>query len=158
MLSTLQTKRFFGAIRAAAENLNEAPELYRKRVMKEELGVEHLRDVTKTTGFDTLMRRVLGDAGQYEAALEYVGGDVKRMRYIAIECATKIIVSQGNGVPDRRACLRYIASIFVQMNLTHEDRDSLAFRLDRDDGWDDFTTASLKKVVAALQKHVRRRT
>ena len=104
------------------------------------------------------MRRVLGDAGQYEAALEYVGGDVKRMRYIAIECATKIIVSHGNGVPDRRACLRYIASVFVQMNLTHEDRDSLAFRLDRDDGWDDFTTASLKKVVAALQKHVRRRT
>ena len=36
------------------------------------------------------------------------------------------------------------------------DRDSLAMRLQRVDGWDDFTPLQLKKVVAALNLQVRR--
>jgi hypothetical protein len=45
----------------------------------------------------------------------------------------------------------------VQMKYSRLSKDALAIRLQRDDGWDDFTPMQLKKVVAALNIHVRRR-
>lgn len=156
-LSKLQIKLLFGAIRDAASNVGEDQESYRKRVMQSELGVEHLRDVTKTLGFDKLMARVLADAQRYDEAMNFVGGDVKRLRFVCVRAATRIILNEGRQAYEHEV-YRYIASIFTQMRLSYEDRDSLAFRLQRDDGWDDFTPFQIKKVVAALQKHIRRRS
>ena len=57
-LSQSQRRTLFATIRAAAREQGEQPEAYRKRVMAEELGVEHLSQVTATTGYDTLMARI----------------------------------------------------------------------------------------------------
>lgn len=155
-LSQPQMKCLFSAVRRAAENLGRDGEEYRREVLREELGVEHLRDVTKTSGFDKLMQRILSDAGEYEEALSYTGGDVKRLRFLAIRAATRICINQGAVAPGEIQVSKYIAGVIVQMRFSTMDRDSLAFKLMRPDGYDDFTEYELKKVVAALQKHVRR--
>lgn len=156
MISQPQMKCLFSAVRRAAENLGRESEEYRREVLREELGVEHLRDVTKTSGFDKLMQRILSDAGEYEEALSYTGGDVKRLRFLAMRAATRICLNLSAVEPGDLQVSKYIAGVIVQMRFSTMDRDSLAFKLMRPDGYDDFTPYELKKVVAALQKHVRR--
>ena len=70
-LSQSQRRTLFATIREAAREQGEQPEVYRKRVMVEELGVEHLSQVTATTGFDTLMARICRDAGDDANAIKY---------------------------------------------------------------------------------------
>ena len=147
-LSQLQLKAFFLAARAAASDLGEDPEAYRKRVLREELGVGHMADVGRTGDFDKIMRRVWVDRGDYARALDYSGGDIKRLRHLALEAAGKIV---------EQNVVKYVASVMIQMRLSTLDRDALAFKLLRPDGWDDFTERDLRKVVAALNAHIRRR-
>lgn len=155
-LTTDQMRRFFPEAKKAAENLGMSVDEYKVDVLRSELGVEHLHDVTKTAGYDKLMQRVFADQGNYERAMDFVGGDVKRMRFLATRAATRILIEKGeDGVGDL-AVSRYIASVMVQMRFSELDRDALAFKLMRPDGWEDFTMMQLKKAVAALQKHVRR--
>jgi len=151
-LTTLQRKTFFMGLRPAAVEVGMDPEDYRKLILREELGVEHMADVTRTAGFDKLMQRIWTDRGDYSRALEYAGGDVRRFRYLAESAARKIV-----GTDDALTVSRYIASVIVQMRYSYLDRDALAFKLQRVDGFDDFTPKQLKAVVAALNVHVRRR-
>ena len=153
-LTTLQRATLFAHVKNAAVECGEKPEVYRKRIMREELGVDHLSEVSRTDGFDRLMCRMLKDCGDYSHALDYVGGDVKRLRYLAISAAARIC----DGAPfdvEKMLC-RYVAGVMINMKYSSLDRDALAIRLQRDDGWDDFTPVQLKKVVAALNLQVRR--
>ena len=154
-LTALQRATLFAHVHKSASEQGVDPEKYRKMIMREELGVDHLSEVSRTDGFDRLMCRMLKDEGDYSHALDYTGGDVKRLRYLAMSAAAKIC----DGAPEdveRRLC-RYIAGGMFNMRFVSSDRDSLAMRLQRDDGWDDFTPLQLKKVVAALNLQVRRR-
>lgn len=154
-LSKPQIKLLFSAIREAAENVGEKPEEYRKRVMKEELGVEHLAEVTKTVGFDKLMQRVLADSGRFEAAMNYVGADINRLRFVLLRAATRVLMNMGREANESEV-YKYVAGIMTQMRISYQDRDSLWFKLQRKDGFDDFSPYQLKKVIAALQTHIRR--
>ena len=154
-LTTLQRATLFAHVKNAAVECGEKPEVYRKRIMREELGVDHLSEVSRTDGFDRLMCRMLKDCGDYSHALDYVGGDVKRLRYLALSAAARIC----GGAPfdvELMLC-RYVAGVMINMKYSSLDRDALAIRLQRDDGWDDFTPMQLKKVVAALNLQVRRK-
>lgn len=142
--TALQRAVFFSGIVSAAKLLGEHPEAYRRRIMKEELGIDHLSGATKTTGFDRLMQRVWVDRGDYARALDYSGGDVKRLRYLAMSAAMTIVGS------DETAACRYVAGIFSQMKLVQMAADTLAMKLQRADGWDDFTEMQIKKVISAL--------
>jgi len=155
-LTAMQLKRFFQEAKKAAENVEMTLNDYKKRILSEELGVEHLHDVTKTTGYDKLMQRVFADQGNYERAIDFVGGDIKRLRFLATRAATRILLNRGETAAGDMMVAKYIASVFFQMGFTTLDRDALAFKLMRPNGWDDFTDLQVKKVVAALQKHVRR--
>ena len=154
-LTALQRATLFAHVKNAAAECGEKPEAYRKRIMREELGVDHLSEVSRTDGFDKLMCRMLKDCHDYSHALDYVGGDVKRLRYLALSAASRIC----DGAPfdvERMLC-RYVAGVMINMKFSSSDRDTLAMRLQRDDGWDDFTPMQLKKVVAALNLQVRRK-
>ena len=153
-LTSLQRATLFAHVHKSASEQGVDPEKYRKMIMREELGVDHLSEVSRTDGFDRLMCRMLKDCGEYSHALDYVGGDVKRLRHLALSAAAKIC----DGAPfdvERMLC-RYVAGVMINMKYSSLDRDALAIRLQRDDGWDDFTTMQLKKVVAALNLQVRR--
>ena len=86
-LTTLQRATLFAHVKNAAAECGEKPEAYRKRIMREELGVDHLSEVSRTDGFDRLMCRMLKDCGDYSHALDYVGGDIRRLRYLALSAA-----------------------------------------------------------------------
>ena len=154
-LTALQRATLFAHVHKSASEQGVDPEKYRKMIMREELGVDHLSEVSRTDGFDRLMCRMLKDEGDYSHALDYTGGDVKRLRYLALSAAAKIC----DGAPfdvEQMLC-RYVAGVMINMKYSSLDRDALAIRLQRDDGWDDFTPMQLKKVVAALNLQVRRR-
>ena len=153
-LTALQRATLFAHVHKSASEQGVDPEKYRKMIMREELGVDHLSEVSRTDGFDRLMCRMLKDEGDYSHALDYTGGDVKRLRYLALSAAAKIC----DGAPfdvEQMLC-RYVAGVMINMKYSSLDRDALAIRLQRDDGWDDFTPMQLKKVVAALNLQVRR--
>ena len=147
-----QRRMFFMALRPAAQAVGEDHESYRRRILREELGVEHLNEARRTDGFDKLMQRVLSDGGDYARALEYAVGDVRRFRHLALAAASRIV-----GETDERAAYRYVASVAIQMRYSSMERDALAMRLQRSDGWDDFTDIQLRKIVQALNCHVRRK-
>ena len=154
-LTTLQRATLFAHVKNAAIECGMDPEKYRKMIMREELGVDHLSEVSRTDGFDRLMCRMLKDCGEYSHALDYVGGDIKRLRYLALSAAANIC----DGAPfdvEQMLC-RYVAGVIVNMKFSNFSQESLAMRLQRDDGWDDFTPMQLKKVVAALNLQVRRK-
>ena len=154
-LTTLQRATLFAHVKNAAAELCVDPEKYRKMIMREELGVDHLSEVSRTDGFERLMCRLLKDEGDYSHALDYIGGDVKRLRYLALSAAAKIC----DGAPfdvEQMLC-RYVAGVIVNMKYSSLSREALAMRLQRDDGWDDFTPMQLKKVVAALNLQIRRK-
>lgn len=156
-LSKSQLGTFFSEVKKAAENVGQDVEEYRKEIMRQEVGVEHLRDVTKTTGYDKLMQRVYSDQGNYEKALSFVGGDVKRMRFLAIRTATRILLNKGEAGIGDRAVMSYIAGLMTQMHLSTLDREHLTVQLMRENGWDDFPAARLRQVVSALSIHARRK-
>ena len=157
-LTTLQRATLFAHVKNAAIDCGEKPEVYRKRIMREELGVDHLSEVSRTDGFDRLMCRMLKDCGDYSHALDYTGGDVRRLRYLALSAARQCCDGAPLSNADERQMLcKYVAGLIVNMKYSSLDRDALAIRLQRDDGWDDFTPMQLKKVVAALNLQVSRK-
>ena len=157
-LTQLQRATLFAHVKNAAAECGEKPEVYRKRIMREELGVDHLSEVSRTDGFDKLMCRMLKDMGEYSQALNYIGGDIRRLRYLALSAARQCCDGSPLSDADAEAMVcKYVAGLMVRMNLSRLSPGALAIMLQRDDGWDDFTPMQLKKVVAALNLQVRRK-
>ena len=68
-LTPAQRSAFFRALSAASIELGHdtptAREAYRREVMREETGKEHLAQLSRTKDFDACMRRFASDAGDY---------------------------------------------------------------------------------------------
>ena len=157
-LTALQRATLFAHVHKAASEQGVDPEKYRKMIMREELGVDHLSEVSRTDGFDRLMCRILKDCGDYSHAMDYTGGDIRRLRYLALSAARQCCDGAPLSDADETAMLcKYVAGLMVNMKFSRLDPSALAIRLQRDDGWDDFTPLQLKKVVAALNLQVRRK-
>ena len=135
-------------VRAAAREQGEQPEAYRKRIMAEELGVEHLYQVSATTGFDVLMARACRDAGDDAAAIKYALGAITRLRHLIMEAAD--LLAPGNA-------LGYVAGVMIQSRTVRGyDQPTLAARLASDTGWLDLTNPQLRRLLAMLKTHLRR--
>ena len=93
-LTPLQRRLFFMVIRPAAQEVGADLEEYRKRILKEELGVEHMSDVGNTGDFDKLMSRIYQDCGDYARALEYSTGSVSRLAHLAVKAAERIVAAK----------------------------------------------------------------
>ena len=111
---------FFRAHHAACINLGlstpEEREEYRKRVMREEAGKEHLADIGRTDEFDRVMKRFAADAGDYETACRFaIGDEARKAALIRICCAQ---VMQLKGCPaGSTAAQDYLAGIVEQARI-----------------------------------------
>lgn len=143
-ISGMQMRRFWRSFSAACRQqglaAHEEREEYRKRVLREEAGVESLRDVDGLSGFDRVMQRVESDAGNWERAISFSQGDWGRMRH-KIEAAAQKIVGVGEVRPYVEALARKLGCVVA-----------------RGCGWDysDCSLQQLRKVLAALEKQVKR--
>ena len=148
-LSATQRRVLFATIREAARECGEPPEDYRKRVMAEELGVDHLSKVSRGSGFDTLMARICRDAGDDARAIKYALASVTRFRHVITDAAERL--APGNA-------LSYVAGVLIQSHTVRDVRPAiLAARLATDSGWLDLTEPQLRRLLAMLNTHLRRR-
>ena len=149
-LSQSQRRTLFATIRAAAREQGEQPAAYRKRVMAEELGVEHLSQVSATTGFDTLMARICRDAGDLQRATMYVTQATRRLQHLIVEAARRIAPDDPCG---------YVAGVMHQSRLAPlGDAATLADRLRNGSAWLDVPEPNLRRVLAMLKTHLRRQS
>ncbi len=154
-LTDLQRRTFFMALRPAAQEAGECPETYRKRILKEELGVEHMAEVGRSGDFDKLMSRIWQDRGDYCRALEYSTASIGRLRYMIVAAAKRIVEAKPDYAGD---VYDYIAGVMHQSRMV-ADRPPRAWaaRLADESAWLDFTVADLKRVLMMLNAHISRR-
>ena len=149
-LSESQRRTLFSSLRNAAREVGEPPEEYRRRIMREELDVEHLSQVTPTLGFDTLMARICRDSGDYQRATIYATQTARRMQYLIIDAARAI---------SPYAPYRYVAGVMQQSRLAPlGDAATLADRLRSGSAWLDVPEPHLRRILAMLKTHLRRRS
>ena len=98
-LTAAQRAAFFRALRTACIELGhdtpEAREEYRKKVMREECGREHLAELSRTRDFDACMRRFAVDAGDYEAASRFSVADEARKATLIRICCAQVLQLKG---------------------------------------------------------------
>ena len=139
-ISGMQIKRFWRSFSAACLQLGlsrrEEREEYRKQVLREEAGVESLRDVDGLGGFDRVMRRMCVDAGQYEKAVAYSDGDYGRMRHHICGAVREIVGPRGNVEAYAEACARRVGVVVAR-----------GCRWD----WSDCTLQQLRTILAMVR-------
>ena len=143
-----QRLMLLAAVRRAAGELGEEQEAYRKRVMSEELGVDHLCDVSRGGGFDVLMARICRDAGDYDRAIGYSLSAAGRYRHVIVAAAEEIAPG---------GALEYVAGVMIQSRMVRDEAvPELAARLKADSGWLDFTMPQMRRLLAMLRTYLRR--
>ena len=153
-LTPLQRRAFFMALRPAALEVGEDPEPYRKRILKEELGVEHLGEVNRTGDFDKLMARLWSDRGDYVRALDYSMGSLTRLRHLVVAAAERIVAAKGDWTG---TAYDYIAGVMHQCGMAQGRPSIVAARLGSESGWLDFTEPQIKRLLMMLNAHLSRR-
>lgn len=147
MITKRQAALFWSSLAAAAE-CQAVPdrEAYRKRVLREELGVEHLSDVDRTEGFDRLMLRLAQDAEDWHGLAYYSVAGERRLADLVADCATQVLeLSSQLGVHPRA----YIAGILSQSGIS-------PLRYADDDYWLDLAPSDLARLLQILDTHRRR--
>ena len=110
--------------------------------------MEHLSQVSATTGYDTLMARICRDAGDDANAIKYALATSTRLRRLVTDTAEAL--APGNA-------LGYVAGVMIQSHTVRGyDQPALAARLASDSGWLDLTNPQLRRVLAMLKTHLRR--
>jgi len=152
-LTAKQRGCFWEAHREACVNLElstrEEREAYRKLVMREECGKEHISQLDRTHDFDRVMLRFAKDAGDYEAASRFaVADEARQVALVRICCAQ---VMQLKGEPEgSTAAQNYLAGIVEQARIP-------CGRAIQDASfWMDVAPGSLRSLFQILDTHRRR--
>ena len=155
MLTKKQAALFWRCLAAAAER-QAVPdrEAYRKRILREELGVEHMRDVGRTEDFDKLMLRLAQDAEDWHGLAYYSVAGERRLADLVADCATQVlelfdIESSPDTYPTFPEALGYISGILRQSGMS-------PVRLEVNDYWLDLDPADLARLLQILDTHRRR--
>ena len=152
-LTPAQRAAFFRALQAASVELGhttaEEREAYRKQVMREETGKEHLAKLSRTADFDACMRRFAADAGDYEAASRFGIADAARRAALVRICCAQVMQLKGCALGTTEAA-DYLAGIVEQSRIPcgRDVRDS-SF-------WMDCAPDSLLALFQILDTHRRR--
>lgn len=147
MLTKKQAALFWRCLAAAAER-QAVPdrEAYRKRILREELGVEHLRDVDRTEGFDRLMLRLAQDAEDWQGLAYYSVAGERRLADLVADCATQVLdLCPTIGVHP----MAYVSGILSQSHLS-------SVRVDGSDYWLDLAPDDIARLLQILDTHRRR--
>lgn len=148
-----QRLAFFRAHHAACVNLGlstaDEREEYRKRVMREEAGKEHLADIGRTEAFDKVMRRFATDAGDYETACRFAVGDEARKATLIRICCAQLMQLKGCPAGSTDA-IDYLSGIVEQARVPcGRDMVDSSF-------WMDVSPDSLTVLFQILDTHRRR--
>ena len=148
-LTAVQRAALFKVLAGTAYALGERQEPYRKRIMLEELGVEHLNEVSRTEGYDKLMCRLYMDRGDYSRASDYLGGSLKRWRHLIVSAARKVT---RKGTP-----YDYIQGVMIQSKMLPEGTPrSACEKLVDERGWLDLTEEQLRSLLAIINTRATR--
>ena len=152
-LTPVQRAAFFRALQVACIELGhdtaEAREAYRKTVMREETGKEHLAQLSRTADFDACMRRFAADAGDYETASRFAVADAARRAALVRICCAQVMQLKGCALGTTEAAV-YLAGIVEQSRIPcgRDIRDS-SF-------WMDCAPDNLLVLFQILDTHRRR--
>ena len=154
MLTKKQAALFWRCLAAAAER-QAVPdrEAYRKRVLREELGVEHMRDIGRTGDFDRLMLRLAQDAEDWHSLAYYSVAGERRLADLVADCATQVlelsIAERGFDASAHLDQLGYISGVLRQSGMS-------PIRVVGSDYWLDLAPADLARLLQILDTHRRR--
>ena len=155
-LSAMQRRTLFAYLRPAAIEVGEDPESYRKRILREELQVEHLSEVSRGDGFDKLMSRICQDSGDFERAIVYAQGSLKRLKHLCVQAARQILAAAPEQ-PTRSTPYDYIAGVMYRARLIAEKPTKVfAEGLVSDAAWMRFSQVDIKAVLMMLNAHLSR--
>ena len=152
-LTPAQRAAFFRALQAASIELGydtpETREQYRKTVMREETGKEHLGQLSRTRDFDACMRRFAVDSGDFESASRFAIADDARKATLVRICCAQVLQLKGCAAGTTEAA-DYLAGIVEQARVPcgRDARDS-SF-------WMDCNPAHLVLLFQILDTHRRR--
>ena len=152
-LTPAQRSAFFRALQAASIELGHATpeerEDYRKTVMREETGKEHLAQLSRTKDFDACMRRFASDAGDFETASRFAIADDARKAAILRICCAQVLQLKGC-VAGTTEAADYLAGIVEQARVPcgRDVRDS-SF-------WMDCAPGNILALFQILDTHRRR--
>lgn len=152
-LTARQRAAYWEAHKAACIELElstrEERESYRKIVMKEECGKEHVSQLDRTRDFDRVMLRFAKDAGDYEAAGRFAVADEARQVLLLRICCAQLMQLKG-AAEGTTAAADYLAGIIEQARIPcgRDVRDS-SF-------WLDCNPGNLVTLFRILDTHRRR--
>lgn len=116
-LTKPQLAAYWRAAAAAARNIGEPVDTYRKRVMSEECGVESVKALNRTCDFDKVMLRFAVDSGDYGAAGKFATAGAERLSRLVCICAAQIM--QLKGAPAcSTAAAEYLAGVIRQSRIS----------------------------------------
>lgn len=146
-LTKPQLAAYWRSASAAAREVGEPVETYRKRVMREECGVDSVKALNRTGDFDKVMARFAVDAGDYAAAGHFATSDVRRLAVMVRICCAQVM--QLKGEPEgSTATADYLAGIVRQAHLECDTTDGCF--------WLDCPPDSLLALFRMLDTHRRR--
>ena len=152
-LTPAQRAAFFRALQVACIELGHTTpgerEAYRKTVMREETGKDHLAQLSRTADFDACMRRFAADAGDFEAASRFGVADVARKAALVRICCAQVMQLKGC-TPGTTEAVDYLSGIIDQARVPC-GRD-----LDDDSFWLDCNPDNLLVLFQILDTHRRR--
>ena len=152
-ITPAQRSAFFRALQAASIELGhdtpEEREAYRKQVMREEAGKEHLAELSRTADFDAVMRRFASDAGDFETASRFAIADDARKAAILRICCAQVLQLKGCAAGTAEAA-DYLSGIVEQARIPcgRDVRDS-SF-------WMDCAPGNVLTLFQILDTHRRR--
>ena len=152
-LTPAQRSAFFRALAAASIELGHATpeerEDYRKTVMREETGKEHLAQLSRTKDFDACMRRFASDAGDFETASRFAIADDARKAALVRICCAQVLQLKGCTAGTTEAA-DYLAGIVEQARVPcGRDVHDSSF-------WMDCAPGSVLTLFQILDTHRRR--
>ena len=147
MLTKKQAALFWRSLAAAAER-QAVPdrEAYRKRILREECGVEHMRDIGRTEGFDRLMLRLAQDAEDWHGLAYYSVAGERRLAELVADCATQVLDLSAR---DTVLPLAYLGGVLKQSAMS-------PIRTVGEDYWLDLAPDDLARLLQILDTHRRR--
>jgi len=152
-LTPAQRSAFFRALQTASIELGhdtpEAREAYRKAVMREECGKDHLAQLSRTKDFDACLHRFAADAGNFEEAARFAIADDARKAAILRICCAQVLQLKGC-VAGTTEAADYLAGIVEQARVPcgRDVRDS-SF-------WMDCAPGTILTLFQMLDTHRRR--
>jgi len=147
-LTAKQRSAFWKAFSAScsAQGLTaDAREPYRKQIMLELCGVEHMAQLNRTDHYDKLLLRLATDSGDYELAARYQSGQERRLAKMVEVTAMQLMQCQGT---DAASASSYVAGIVEQAGFN--------VRQDGTTYWMDLIGGQIHALFVALDTHRRR--